>query len=405
VRLIGAELKNMAEGGARRTVRVDTHDDLGELAFWLDSLGERFEIMVGHAGKLVRTAHECDMELNRKLRHAGGVLQGLFADLENLGKLGRLQLQAMESITKQFQEYAGSVSQTSEHSTLLAENFLSFTQHIRKHSRFAQEFLNGIGNLQHSLGNQNSSDLLGVMVQFAKESSRSIDDQAQRFSRIEKLLEEIEDIAESTHLLSINASIEAARAGESGSGFTIVALQIRNLATNAAALTSEIRGQMEAVMNGTKTSGVQLADLRAVLNTRMEDVLSSVQHLVSVGEDSTKVGETVALRQQELKGAIEDICYRFTGAGLLGETLLQPMAELNDYMEKLGASVGRIDTSLAEVNKVVEFFSSQDAFADVLSMGSQMQGLMEMIGDDSGGSVLGREDLERGLGEAGESFA
>ncbi len=109
----------------------------------------------------------------------------------------------------------------------------------------AEELSSSIGEIGRQVGR--SSEMAAAAVAQAGETSttmRALSDAAQKIGEVVGL---ISDIAGQTNLLALNATIEAARAGEAGKGFAVVASEVKNLASQTARATDDIKAQVEEI--------------------------------------------------------------------------------------------------------------------------------------------------------------
>ena len=163
-----------------------------------------------------------------------------------------------------------------------------------------------------------------------------------KIGEIGKILEVIDDVAEQTNLLALNAAIEAARAGEQGRGFAVVADEVRKLAERTAASTREITGLIEGVRDGAR-------DAIGSMDVAVGRVEEGVLRANDAGSAIARIGEAnsnAVERVNEIGHAIREQGSASTAIAQRVESIAQ-MAEEGSRAATGSAAVARALDQLA----------------------------------------------------------
>jgi methyl-accepting chemotaxis protein len=183
-------------------------------------------------------------------------------------------------------------------------------------NRATQTAKNGFDVVQHTISG------IKLRGEKTKESAVIIESLGARSDQIGEIVATIEDIADQTNLLALNAAIEAARAGEQGRGFAVVADEVRSLATRTTNATKEISGMIRAIQNETKQAIISMEEgLRgtekgaaeaAQLETSLSDILEQingvamqVNQIATAAEEQTATTSEISNNMMQITSVVQ----------------------------------------------------------------------------------------------------
>ncbi|MBW7886964.1 MAG: methyl-accepting chemotaxis protein [Bacteroidetes bacterium] len=205
------------------------------------------------------------------------------------------------------------------------------------------------------------------IAEVVKSSAETVQELGRSSKQIGEIIGVINDIADQTNLLALNAAIEAARAGEQGRGFAVVADEVRKLAERTTKATKEIAGMIKKIQTDTHGAvdsmqkGIQQVDEGILL---ADEAGKSLKEIVSVSQKVTEMIVQIAAASEEQSHAAEQISKNVEAISAVTQEAASGTQQIARTAEDLNRSASVLQELLAKFNlQTDEKYSSEKAAA------------------------------------------
>lgn len=217
----------------------------------------------------------------------------IVALLEGLGETSSQLSSSADSM-------ADLASQTTSDSTSAAAASEQASANVSTVAAATEEMAASIAEISRQIGH--SSEMTSKAFEQTESTKAIVGNLSQTSGLIADVVQLINDIAEQTNLLALNATIEAARAGEAGRGFAVVASEVKALANQTAKATEDITEHVSAVQKSSTEVSKAVEEIGEAINDANDAAMSITS---AVAEQDAATGEIARNVQDASEGSRE----------------------------------------------------------------------------------------------------
>ncbi|OHE71236.1 MAG: hypothetical protein A2007_00140 [Verrucomicrobia bacterium GWC2_42_7] len=292
VQALMAFAKDLSEGDLTTRIKVTTKDELGKMSATFNQVIDRFQ-------KIIK-----DVDVNTRTLNNSS---------ENLS----MTSDKMSTSANKMKKQAAKVAAAGE---ALSSNIIFMASSAEKISTSAINVTNSISQISLSINDvakscTKESEIAKHADLKAQEASEMMMRLGKTAQETEKIVELITHIADQTNLLALNANIEAASAGGAGTGFSIVANEVKTLSKKSSESAIQVNKLIEQIQKDTKTANEVIKSVKEIIG---EVSVISQSIAVVVEEQSSTTNEIARAMQNsstatnELAGSIHEAARRAT---------------------------------------------------------------------------------------------
>ena len=326
-------VNSVSQGDLTKQINVKSNDELGEKS--------------GHFNTMIFNFRD----LMEKLQNNSGILSESIHDLAS-------SAQEISTTSNQQAAAVKEIVSTMEDSDQLAKSINTRIDEVANVSNKTKVFVsNGYDLIKNSLSNMDG------IKQSNSDTINEIKSLSDRIESIWDIVNIINGIADQTKIIAFNAELEASAAGEAGKNFQIVASEIRRLADNTVASTTEVKNKIKEIQHSSDNLIISSEEGTSKiidgwdLSNKIKSIFNEIQ---SSSEISATSADQIALSIKQQVSAFDQILLTLkqisegidnfvisTKSTTKASLALKEMAErLNEIVDEYEVDVKKIDNSL-----------------------------------------------------------
>ncbi|WP_028975485.1 methyl-accepting chemotaxis protein [Spirochaeta cellobiosiphila] len=364
IKTVATHTESLSEGEGDLSLRLDinTSDEMGMLA-------NRFNLFLDSLSKIIYNIQEgtkSTITVKDNLEHSVGLTVKAFEAIYN----------HVDSIASLSSNLEGEMKESVSEMNLVSNNISRLSDQVVEQTAAVEESTAAVNEMVASIKSvavitQKKKETTHLLLQTAQEGDEKLKDTSKavtivtgHIEHVNEMVSIINNIADQTNLLAMNAAIEAAHAGEAGRGFAVVADEIRKLAeesSKSAANIGSIMSQMvEAIQNASLSSSISsekfseiYSEIRDVSQS-FEEIYQSaeelnqgghqiIQAMTILSETSISVNTTSTDSRQQLDNAVSGI-----------KSIAEVSSKVREEVEGISSDVDNISHSIDQVSEQID---------------------------------------------------
>jgi len=320
------EMEKFAEGDLSVSVKPEKEgDDIAKLFDGFNRVVDNIKKMILNVRESVQATANASSEIS--------------ASTEQMAAGAQEQSSQATEVASAVEQMTSTILETTKHSTSAASNAKTAVTIADEGGKVVRQTVDGMNRI---------SDVV-------KETAEMVLELGNNSEQIGEIIQVIDDIADQTNLLALNAAIEAARAGEQGRGFAVVADEVRKLAERTTKATKEIADMIKKIQGDTGeavrsiNSGTEEVEKGKELASKsgesLDEIIKGATETVDMVNQVAAASEEQSAAAEQISRSIEGISSVTQESALGTQQIARASEDLNQLTDNLQELISQFKIS------------------------------------------------------------